>query len=278
MTGQGFSPVTRIGVAMLGLASATAGVLDLAWGDFEAAHQPIQAFGDDIPGEKVLAYITGVWLIAGGASILWRRTGRGGAVALTIIYTIFAGFWLPRLYTAPYFLGFRATVFIGVLGGMASQLIVVAAADIVYASTDPQVSSWLRAVRVGRWIFGLCSVNFGLAHLTDVTSVARMVPKWMPLGGSFWTVVAGVAFVLAGLAILSRIADVLATRLLALMLLMFSALVLVPAILAFPRSHVAWGGNAYNLAAVGATLIFADSSARAATSCGNKSLDRHDEK
>jgi hypothetical protein len=29
-------------------------------------------------------------------------------------------------------------------------------------------------------------------------------------------------------------------------------------IFAFPRDHVAWGGNAYNLAAVGAAWIVAD--------------------
>ena len=68
----------------------------------------------------------------------------------------------------------------------------------------------------------------------------------------------GIAFVLAGLAILSGILDVLAARLVALMLLVFSALVLAPMIFAFPHDHVAWGGNAYNLTAVGAAWIVAD--------------------
>ena len=62
----------------------------------------------------------------------------------------------------------------------------------------------------------------------------------------------------AGLAILSGILDVLATRLIALLLSVFSALVLAPMIFAFLRDHVAWGGNAYNLAAVGAAWIVAD--------------------
>jgi hypothetical protein len=29
-------------------------------------------------------------------------------------------------------------------------------------------------------------------------------------------------------------------------------------IFAYPHNHIAWGGNAYNLAAVGAAWIFAD--------------------
>ena len=81
----------------------------------------------------------------------------------------------------------------------------------------------------------------------------------MPLGGEFWTIVTGICFVLAGLAILAGILDALAARLLALMLLVFSALALAPMLFAFPHRHDVWGGNAYNLAAVAAAWIFADS-------------------
>jgi len=98
-----------------------------------------------------------------------------------------------------------------------------------------------------------------LAHLTGVEDNAVYVPKWMPLGGEFWTVATGICFVLAGLAILSGILDVLAARLLALMLLVFSVVTLVPRIFAFPHRHDVWGGNAYNLAAVGAAWILAES-------------------
>ena len=89
-----------------------------------------------------------------------------------------------------------------------------------------------------------------------------MSSGWLPPGGSFWAVLTGVAFVLAGLAILSGILDVLPARPLALMLLLFSALALLPLVLATPRDHVAWGANAYNLAAVGAVWIFAHGTAR----------------
>jgi hypothetical protein len=86
-----------------------------------------------------------------------------------------------------------------------------------------------------------------------------IVPKWMPLGGNFWTVLTGVAFVLAGIAIFFGILDVLAARLLTLMLLVFNVVALAPLPITSPRDHVAWGANAYNLAAVGAVWIFAES-------------------
>ena len=41
------------------------------------------------------------------------------------------------------------------------------------------------------------------------------------------------------------------------MLLVFSATVLNPGILAQPHSHVTWGGDAYNLTALGSVWMFA---------------------
>jgi uncharacterized membrane protein len=249
--------VGRVGVYFYGLATVAAGILDLIWGEFEGAHQPIQALGDHIPGRVVLAYITAVCMIAAGTSILWRRTARGGALVSALIYLVFGIFWLPRFYAAPHILGFRLTVFIGLLGGLFMQLIVATAGLIVYASLVPSAASCKRkSMVVARWIFGLGSAVFGLRHLTEIENVAGMVPNWIPLGGAFWAVLSGIAFVLAGLAILCEVLDVSAARLLALMVLIFEV-VLVPPLLAHPDHHIAWGANAYNLAAAGAIAIFA---------------------
>ena len=252
--------IRRVGVYLLALATVAAGIFDLIWGDFEAAHQPIGALGDHIPGRMILAYLTALWMIAGGAALLWKPTARVGALATTVIYFVFGMFWLPRFYTAPHALGFRFTVFIGVLAGLFTQLIVVAAGLILYSSlATPDSSEREKSSVFGRWIFGFGSLLFGLAHLTAVQSVALMIPQWIPLGGALWVVISGIAFVLAGLAILSGILNVLAARLLALMLLLFEVLVLVPNLLSNPHGHIAWGANAYNLAAAGAVWIFAAS-------------------
>jgi uncharacterized membrane protein YphA (DoxX/SURF4 family) len=255
----------RVGIYVYGLASAAAGIMDLIWGNFDASHQPIQAFGDHIPGVTVLAYITAVWMIAGGAAILWRRSERVGGALLAAIYFVFTVFWLPRFYTAPHFLGVRIPVYIGVMAGAGSQLIAFAAGVVVGASAPPRSSAfssspsgWPRTMLIARWIFGLCSIDFGLGHLTDLKDNFIYVPQWMPFGAGFWVIVTGVGFVLAGLAILSGIQDVLAARLLGLMFLAFNVVALPQFILADPKDHAAWGGYAYNLAAVGACWILAD--------------------
>src|SRR5438270_2398789 len=242
------------------MATSAAGLINLVFGEFEAGHQPIQAFGDHIPGQQVLAFVAAMWLLAAGIAICWRPTARAGAAGCALIYFIFAVFWLPRLYTAPHAMGFSFSLIIAVLSGVAQQIILVAGAVLVYlTASESNAAGRRRLARIAVWTFGLCSINFGLAHLTAVQATASFVPAWIPLGQNFWAIATGVCFVLAGLALLSRILDVLAARCLALMLLVFSALDLAPRVFASPHDHVAWGGNAYNLAAVAAAWIVAES-------------------
>ena len=251
------STLAKGGVYLFALATITAGVLDLIWGEFEAAHQPIGALGDNIPGQKIFAYITAVWMILAGAAILWRRTRHGGALAAAIIYLVFGLFWLPRFYTAPHALGFRLTLIVGLLAGMFTQLMVVAGALVLFTSVAE--SYWTQQSRtVARWVIGLAALLFGVVHLTGVQGVAGMVPEWMPLGGSFWVILSGIAFLLAGLAILFGILNRLAAHLLALMIVLFE-IILIPMAFANPGNHIAWGSNAYSLAAAGAVWIFASS-------------------
>ncbi len=252
-------PIVRAAIYLYAVASIATGAVDFIWGDFERAHQPIQAFGDHIPSHTVFAYAVAVGLVVGGVAILGKHSARWGAAMLGAIYAVFAIFWLPRLYTAPLILGHSFPVYIGVLAGVGTQVITAAAAAIVYAASSPlDTSQTQRSTRTFRWIFGLCAIAFGLAHLTNVADNARLVPAYMPFGQGFWVALTGIAFVLAGLAILSGVLDDLAARLLALMLLVFSVLALAPLIVQYPHAEGSWGTNAYNLAAVGAVWILAE--------------------
>ena len=68
----------------------------------------------------------------------------------------------------------------------------------------------------------------------------------------------GIAFFLAGSATCLGIMDVLAARLLALMLLLFEGLVEIPPIFIRLHNQGTWGAAVYNLTAIGACLIFAE--------------------
>lgn len=250
----------RGAVYVYGLAAIATGITDLVWREFDPAEEPIAAFGDNVPGREIYALIVAVALIVGGA-LTFRRTGiRLGATMLAVVYSLFAFFNVPRFFTAPHYLGVHVGVFVGVLDGFFQQLILVAAAIVVIAwvsSPDGSPASQ-RAAIFARWIFGLGAIDFGLAHLYGISANATMVPAYMPFGQEFWVGFTGVAFVLSGIAMLSGMLDVLAARLLALMLLVFSVLALPPHIVMFPRAHAAWGINVYNLAAFAAVWIYAE--------------------
>jgi uncharacterized membrane protein len=248
----------RTGVWFYGLGTVLTGILNIAWGAFDASHQPIQSLGKNIPGQHILAYVAGVWLIAAGLGILWRRSERIGAAASSAVYLIFVAFWLPRYYAGIHALGWRIDVLLGVSFGLAQQLMLIAPGVIVYASTlSPDSPLQERAVIAARWMLGLPPVIFGLLHVAAIRVFASIVPHWMSFG-YFWAGSTGIAFILAGIAICSGRMDVLAARLLALMLLLFEGLVEIPPIFIRLHNQPTWGAAVYNLTAIGACLIFAE--------------------
>jgi uncharacterized membrane protein len=253
----------KVGVWFYGVATALTGILNIAWGEFDASHQPIKSLLTNVPGQHILAYVAGVWLIAAGFALLWRRSVRIGAAASAIVYLIFVAFWLFRYSAGIHALGWRIDVLLGVSFGLGQQLLLVAPAVIIYASstTSPDSPLQARATIAARWMLGLPPIVFGLLHLIGIHVFASIVPKWIPFG-NFWAALTGIAFLLAGVAICSGIKAVLAARLLALMLLLFEGLVEVPPIFVRLHNQPTWGAAVYNLAAIGAYWIFAEFLAR----------------
>ena len=248
----------KVGVWFYGLGTVLTGILDIAWGAFDGSHQPIKSLGTSLPTQHILAYVAGVWLIAAGLALLWRRSARMGAVATATAYLIFMALWLARYYTGIHAYGWRIAVLFGIYFGLAQQLMLVAPAAIVYVSAGAPDFLWQkRAAIAARWMLGLPPVVFGLFHLAAIHVFASIVPRWMQFG-NFWAVLTGLAFILAGLAICSGVKDVLAARLLALMLLLFEGFVEIPPIFLRLHNEATWGAAVYNVTAIGACWIFAE--------------------
>ena len=248
----------KVGIWFYGLSTVLTGILDIVWGDFDASHQPIQSLGVGLPGRHILAYVAGVWLVTAGVAILWRRSAKIGAAASAIAYLVFAALWLARYYAGVHAYGWRIDVLLGVTFGLAQQLMLVAPAAIVYASAaSPDSLLEKRAAIAARWMLGLPPIIFGSFHLAAIHVFASIVPQWMRFG-SFWAVLTGIAFILAGVAICSGKMGVLAARLLALMLLLFEGLVEIPPIFVRLHDQRTWGAAVYNLAAIGACWMFAE--------------------
>lgn len=54
---------------------------------------------------------------------------------------------------------------------------------------------------IGRILFSLPMIGFGLGHLTSAGAMSAMVPAWLP-GGVFWVYLTGAALIAAGVAII----------------------------------------------------------------------------
>ena len=253
---------------MYGWGAIALGLVGLVWGDFATVWQPVQP---GVPYREVLAYVAAACLLSAGVAIQWWRSAPAGLLMLAILYFIFALLWLPRVIGYPQIFA--------TWGGFLEEMALVAAAMIVYASLaprDPARAS--RTAQIGRLLFGICVLSFGLNHFFALPETAGMVPKWIPPSQHFWAVSTGAAHLLAGIAILSGVIDVLASRLLTVMLVAFGLLVWAPALFAQPREHMAWAGNAINLALIGAAWAAADSIANRRKQLQNQqdAFDRFD--
>jgi uncharacterized membrane protein len=238
----------RVGRWVYASTSIALGLINLYFGDFAAAWQPLRP---TVPHRAALAYGTALALALGGAATWRRRSARAGAVALGVVYFFFALLWLPRVIGFPQLAGTWL--------GMLEETTLVLAAIMVYAATAARSAAQMaRTTTLCRVAFGLCTMSFGVAHFSALRETAAMVPAWLPPGQRFWAVVTGACHLLAALAMLSGMLALLATRLFTVMLLGFGALVWLPRLVSGPRGHMTWGGNAVNLAIAGAAWVLAD--------------------
>jgi uncharacterized membrane protein YphA (DoxX/SURF4 family) len=238
----------KLGGRVYGAAAIAFGLIGLTWGDFSIVYQPVH---DGLRNRAALTYVAFSCLLVGGAAVQVRRIGRPGLVVVTAFYVMFALGWARRVVAYPHIYS--------VWNGCAQQLALVAAGVIAYAAVAPRRPTWaIRAAELARVCFGICVLSFGVEHFYEFDQTANMVPAWLPPGQHFWAAATGVADLLAGLAIVSGVLDVLAARLLTLMFLIFGALLWAPALFRAPDQHFVWTANAVNLSAAGAAWVVAD--------------------
>lgn len=238
-----------LGRQVYGLAAVAFGVITLVWHGFNDWQQ-IRALGN-VPHREILVYIAAAIELFGGIAIQWSRTVRVGAFALGSIYLVFALLWVPHIVATPQIYDRWGNFF--------EQFSLVSGALIVYASVNRNDSARAaRAARIGYICFGICVVSFTLEQLVYLSGTAEFVPKWIPPGQMFWAITTTIALALAAIAMLSGRSDLLASRLLTVMLVGFGLVVWLPAPFADPRKLINWAGNAQNLAITGAAWIVAD--------------------
>jgi uncharacterized membrane protein YphA (DoxX/SURF4 family) len=240
----------HISVRIYGVAAVGFGLVGLVWGDLASVLQPVPK---DLPGRTALAYAVAVACLLGGLAIQWGRTAGLAALALSALYSLGA-----ILFHAPRIIA-HASVFV-TWEGTAEQLALVAGGLVAYAycaHLEPAAAE--RISKIGRLIFGVCLIVFGLAHLFYLAPTAKLVPAWLPPGQTFWAYATAAGHFAAGIAILSGIAARPAAMLLTTMFVVFGILVHAPTIFIDPHTHMNWAENVLNFALIASAWVIAAS-------------------
>ncbi len=163
-----------------------------------------------IPGETILVYLFSMALIIAALAIL---TGKNARTAMLILG---GGFLvLLLLCHIPYELVIdESSKHIGVWGNAFKELAFAGGAFAVAGSfPDSQAAFQKRAapirllelfIPMGGLFFSITMIVFGIDHFLYAGFVATLVPDWIP-AHLFWTYLAAVALIGAGLAIILRI-------------------------------------------------------------------------
>ncbi len=245
--------MNNFGRRVYGLGAIALGLVGLAFGDFALVWQPVPP---GVPDRAFLAYAVAAALALAGTAANFRRTAALGCAILTGLYAAFVLLLHgPRVLAHP--LTFQPWA------GVAEQLALAAAGVLALASVARLgAASAARLARIARAAFAICLVVFGLVHFVYPVATASYVPKWLPPGQLFWAYATGAAHITAGLALLAGVLARLSAILLTVMFVGFGLLVHAPLLLEGQFTHLAWAGNAMNLALIGAAWVVADSLGR----------------
>lgn len=83
---------------------------------------------------------------------------------------------------------------------------------------------------VGKYLFAIPFLIFGILHLVNAQSMAGFVPGFIP-GGVFWVYLTGIAFIAASVSLFVNKQVKLAMQLLALLLIIFVLTIHIPAVM-----------------------------------------------
>jgi uncharacterized membrane protein len=247
--------ITGFGHLLFALGLVSFGIVNLVYADFGLNWQPVPAW---VPARAVLADLSGGLLIAGGVGLVFARTARLAALVMTAYLLA----WVVLLHAPLILLGpWHVGSYLGVaesMGLMCGGLVLYAT---VTAPGDRLAIAPLTGGsgrRIGRILFGLACLEYGLSHFAYAAFTASMIPPFLPQRLAL-AYLAGAGHFAAGLGLLFFVLPRLAATLEAIMLSIIVMLVHILGVIGAPTNRVQWTMLAFATTMCGATWVVAAS-------------------
>jgi len=216
-----------------------------------------EAVPQGLPGRAALAYVCAFVTVVAGAGLLRKRTAAAAArLLLGLLLLWMMAFRLPPLFRS---------LAVDFYWAACKTAVLLAAAWVLYTWF---ATEWDRehlgfaagkaGLFIARALYGAAMIPFGIAHLQFVQFTASLVPSWLP-GHVAWTYFTGIAFMVAGVAILAGVWARLAVALSALQMGLFLLLVWVPVVASGKANAFQWNETIVSWLLMAAGCVVADS-------------------
>lgn len=247
--------IASVGHAVFAATLIFIGVLGFVKGDFIQIWQPTLK---DLPGREVLVYLCAFIPLVCGVGLFWRRAA---APAARLLLAYFLLWWL--LFKLRFI--FLAPTTEGVYQTNGQNAVWTAAAWVLYAwfavDWDRRhlgFATGEQGIRIARVLYGLAMLAFGFSHFAYFNLTAPIVPGWLPWH-SFWAYFTGVAYLAAGVGMLSGVYARLAATFSAVQIGGFTLLVWPTLALAGTISPSQWGEFTASVVLTASAWVVADS-------------------
>ncbi len=190
-----FSP--RIASLLFATSLLAWGIIHFIAGDFIAGRP--QPWPEGASGKTLVAYASGLMLIAASVSIVVQKHTRLAATAAGLMILVYAA--LPNLIRV------LTTLDYGGLMTNTGKSITFGFGALLIASTFPheRMNNLLsKSLPMASIATGIFLVAGGIQHFIFVDFVKTLVPRWIP-GDVFWTYVAGVGLIASGAALITGV-------------------------------------------------------------------------
>jgi len=213
------------------------GVIALVVGDFAMVWQPVP---EGVPARHAAAVGTGALMILLGLGLSFRAS-RAWAVRILLPYlVVWASLKIPAVVVAPK----MEAVYLG-LGELTLLLsggwtLFANFADVAHGSALEFLTGE-RGMKMARILFAVSIIPIGLSHLVYADITAGYVPHYLPyrLG---WAYLTGAGQIASGLGVLFGVLPRIAAWAEAGQIMLYTLLVWGGAIVAAPKTRLAWTG------------------------------------